>query len=176
LRGISTSWSLSPLHYRSQRKYESKVGRATHTRLKYATQPRTQVNTWAQRTTQGVHNSNGAQITNTTKQMRGSKCVGPDSPVKFSRTPRSFSREQLVHHRSAWRTGHCSVHHRTVRCARPGTRAGVGCTQPTLSHFFSPSFVTVSSTYANTLVLKNNVLSLETYLVIWFVFLSLFST
>jgi hypothetical protein len=34
------------------------------------------------------------------------------------------------------------------------------------SHFFSPSFVTVSNTYTTTLVLKNNVLSLEPYLVI----------
>jgi hypothetical protein len=72
LRGISTIWSLSPLQYRSQRKHESKVGRATHTRLKYTAQPRTQVKTWAQPTTQGVHNSNGAQITNTANQMCGS--------------------------------------------------------------------------------------------------------
>jgi hypothetical protein len=46
--------------------------------------------------------------------------------------------------------------------------AGVGCTLPILFHFFSSSFVTVSSTYTNTLVFKNNVLSLETYLVLWF--------
>jgi hypothetical protein len=56
----------------------------------------------------------------------------------------------------------------TVWCATeqsgvPG-RDGVGCTQSTLSYFFSPSFVTVSSTYTNTLVLKNNVLSLKPYL------------
>jgi hypothetical protein len=36
LRGISTSWSLSPLQYRSQRKHKSKDGRATHARLKSA--------------------------------------------------------------------------------------------------------------------------------------------
>jgi hypothetical protein len=42
-----------------------------------------------------------------------------DSPVNFSRTPLLFSREQSVHRRPAWRTGHCPVHHRTVRCARP---------------------------------------------------------
>jgi hypothetical protein len=29
----------------------------------------------------------------------------------------AFSREQLVHRRPAWRTGHYLVHHRTVRCA-----------------------------------------------------------
>jgi hypothetical protein len=100
------------------------------------------------------------------RPLAASAFGSPDSPVNFSRTPRLFSREQLVHCRPAWRTGQSSV---------PG-RARVGCTQPTLSHFFSPSFVTVSSTYANILVLKNNVLSLETYLVILFVFLSLFST
>jgi hypothetical protein len=42
-----------------------------------------------------------------------------DSPVNYSRTPLSFSREQPVHRRLAWRTAHCRVHHRTVRCARP---------------------------------------------------------
>jgi hypothetical protein len=42
----------------------------------------------------------------------------PDSPVNFSRTSPDFSRERPVHRSSAWRTGHCPVHHRTVRCAR----------------------------------------------------------
>jgi hypothetical protein len=42
----------------------------------------------------------------------------PDSPVNYSRTPPNFSREWPVHRSSVWRTGHCSVHHRTVRCAR----------------------------------------------------------
>jgi hypothetical protein len=49
----------------------------------------------------------------------GQSGAPPDSPVNFSRTPRSFSGEQLVHRRPAWRTGHCPVHHRTIRCARP---------------------------------------------------------
>jgi hypothetical protein len=43
----------------------------------------------------------------------------PDSPVIFSRTPSANSRERPLHVESAWRTGHCPVHHRTVRCARP---------------------------------------------------------
>jgi hypothetical protein len=47
-----------------------RLGRPTHTRLKYAAQPRTQVTTWAQNTTHGVHNSNGAQITITKNRMR----------------------------------------------------------------------------------------------------------
>ena len=69
--------------------------------------------------------------------------ASPDRPVNFSRTPlndsqeRRLRRKQLtgqsgelypytavssrewpVHWRLAWRTGHCPVHHRTVRCAR----------------------------------------------------------
>jgi hypothetical protein len=43
----------------------------------------------------------------------------PDSPVNFSRTPSANSREQPLYAESVWRTGHCPVHHRTVRCARP---------------------------------------------------------
>jgi hypothetical protein len=42
----------------------------------------------------------------------------PDSPVNYSRMPLIFSREWSFHRRPAWRTGHCPVHHRTVRCAR----------------------------------------------------------
>jgi hypothetical protein len=42
----------------------------------------------------------------------------PDSPVNYSRTPSANSRERPHHAESAWRTGHCPVHHRTVRCAR----------------------------------------------------------
>jgi hypothetical protein len=41
------------------------------------------------------------------------------SPVNYSRTPPNISRERPVHRKPAWRTGHCPVHHRTVRCARP---------------------------------------------------------
>jgi hypothetical protein len=42
----------------------------------------------------------------------------PDSPVNYSRSSPDFSRERPVHQSSAWRTGHCPVHHQTVRCAR----------------------------------------------------------
>ena len=42
----------------------------------------------------------------------------PDSPVNYSRTSPVNSRERTVRQSSAWRTGHCPVHHRTVRCAR----------------------------------------------------------
>jgi hypothetical protein len=42
----------------------------------------------------------------------------PDSPVNYSRTPQNISQERPFHWSSAWRTGHCPVHHRTVQCAR----------------------------------------------------------
>jgi hypothetical protein len=42
----------------------------------------------------------------------------PDSPVNYSRTSPVNSRERPVRQSSAYRTGHCPVHHRTVRCAR----------------------------------------------------------
>jgi hypothetical protein len=42
----------------------------------------------------------------------------PDSPVNYSRSLPDFSRERPIRWSSAWRTGHCPVHHRTVRCAR----------------------------------------------------------
>jgi hypothetical protein len=51
--------------------------------------------------------------------LTGQSDAPPDGPVNFSRTPLSFSREQPIHHRPSWRTGHCLVHHRTVRCTRP---------------------------------------------------------
>ena len=42
----------------------------------------------------------------------------PDSPVNYSRTsPVKFPRAASLLG-PAWRTGHCPVHHRTVRCAR----------------------------------------------------------
>jgi hypothetical protein len=50
--------------------------------------------------------------------LTGQSGAPPDSPVNYSRTTPDFSREQPVHRSSAWRTGHCPVHHRTVRCAR----------------------------------------------------------
>jgi hypothetical protein len=59
-----------------------------------------------------------------------------DSPVNYSRTPSANSRERLLRAESAWRTGHCPVNHRTVRCPRP--KQPFGCTQPTL--LFSSSF------------------------------------
>jgi hypothetical protein len=42
----------------------------------------------------------------------------PDSPVNYSCTPPPNSREWPVRQSPAWRTGHCPVHHRTVRCTQ----------------------------------------------------------
>jgi hypothetical protein len=42
----------------------------------------------------------------------------PDSPVNYSRTPLTNSQEWPVRQSPAWRTGHCPVHHRTVRCTQ----------------------------------------------------------
>jgi hypothetical protein len=70
LRGISTTWSLSPLRWRSQKMYESKGGESNTHKTKITAQSRTQVTTWAQNTTHGVHNSNGAQVTISKNQMR----------------------------------------------------------------------------------------------------------
>jgi hypothetical protein len=60
----------------------------------------------------------------------------PDSPVNYSRTPLKFSREWPVRWRPAWRTGHCLVHHRTVRCAVCQTMLSLGCTQALSSNLF----------------------------------------
>jgi hypothetical protein len=50
--------------------------------------------------------------------LTGQSGAPPNSPVNYSRMPSKFSREWPVRRRPAWRTGHCLVHHRTVRCAR----------------------------------------------------------
>jgi hypothetical protein len=49
----------------------------------------------------------------------------PDSPVNFSRTPPTNFRERPVDQMPAWRTGHCPVHHRTVRCTQ--NTQSLGC-------------------------------------------------
>jgi hypothetical protein len=50
--------------------------------------------------------------------LTGQSGAPPDSLVNYSRTSPKFSREWPVRRRPAWRTGHCLVHHRTVRCVR----------------------------------------------------------
>jgi hypothetical protein len=63
-----------------KRRHIVRLGEATHARLKYASHPRTQVKTRAQMTTQGVHVSYGAQISNTSKSNQN-KC-NPRTQVK----------------------------------------------------------------------------------------------
>jgi hypothetical protein len=50
--------------------------------------------------------------------LTGQSGAPPDSPVNYSRTPPMNSREWPVRQSSAWRTGHCPVHHRTVLCTQ----------------------------------------------------------
>jgi hypothetical protein len=54
--------------------------------------------------------------------LTGQSGAPPDSPVNYSRTPPTYSREQPFHQSQPGApdtvrctTGHCSVHHRTVR-------------------------------------------------------------
>jgi hypothetical protein len=46
--------------------------------------------------------------------LTGQSGAPPDSPVNFSRTSLTNSRERPVDQTPAWRTGHCPVHHRTL--------------------------------------------------------------
>jgi hypothetical protein len=75
----------------------------------------------------------------------------PDSPVNFSRTSPTNSRERPFRAESAWRTGHCPVHHRTLSGAPPDspvcqTELSLGCTQPSICIsflFFFSLFLTL---------------------------------
>jgi hypothetical protein len=49
--------------------------------------------------------------------LTGQSGAPPDSPVNFSHVAFLYSQERHFHWRPIWRTGHCPVHHRTVRCA-----------------------------------------------------------
>jgi hypothetical protein len=66
--------------------------------------------------------------------LTGQSGAPPDSPVNFSRTPPTNSRERPVDQKPAWRTGHCPVHHRTVRCTQ--TALSLGCFSQVLSFFY----------------------------------------
>jgi hypothetical protein len=71
LRGISTTWSLSPLHLKFSKKHGAKEGLATHSRQEITATPRTQVATRAHNTTQRVHYSTRALIAIAKNQRRG---------------------------------------------------------------------------------------------------------
>nr|ACN35009.1 unknown [Zea mays] len=71
----------------------------------------------------------------------------PDSPVNFSRTSPVNSRERPVRSNQPdapdtirCTTGHCPVHHRTVRCSQ--TQQILGCSSQDISNWIFP----VSST------------------------------
>jgi hypothetical protein len=81
--------------------------------------------------------------------LTGHSGAPPDSPVIFICTPPSSSRERPVDQTPAWRTGHCPLHHRTVRCTQ--TEQSLGCS----SQVFSFCLFSDSSTYTNMLVHKN---------------------
>jgi hypothetical protein len=46
--------------------------------------------------------------------LTGQSGAPPDSPMNYSRTPPTNSREWPVRQSPAWRTRHCPVHHRTL--------------------------------------------------------------
>jgi hypothetical protein len=88
--------------------------------------------------------------------LTGQSDAPPDSPVNYSRTPLHFPES------SRFTAGQPGALDSPVCLGR----VGVGCTQPTLLLFFSSSFVTVSSTLDKHISIQNNVLNLETYLML----------
>jgi hypothetical protein len=50
--------------------------------------------------------------------LTGQSGAPPDSPVNFSQTTSTNSRERPVDQTPTWRTGHCPVRHRTVQCTQ----------------------------------------------------------
>ena len=71
----------------------------------------------------------------------------PDSPVNFSRTPSAKFPRAASSAEAAWRTGHCPVHHRTVRCTT-GQFGAPDRNSPLAVHsqLFSFLFLPVSNT------------------------------
>jgi hypothetical protein len=72
------------------------------------------------------------------RQLARSTVGSPDSPVNYSHTPPTNSREQPFHQSQPGApdtirctTGHCSVHHRTVRCTQ--TEQSLGCSSQVFS-------------------------------------------
>jgi hypothetical protein len=57
--------------------------------------------------------------------LTGLSGAPPDSPVNFSHTTSTNSRERPIDQTPAWRTGHCPVHHQTVQCTQ--TAQSLGC-------------------------------------------------
>jgi hypothetical protein len=93
--------------------------------------------------------------------LTGQSGAPPDNLVNYSRTPLLFPESSQF---TAGQPGALDTVWCTTGQSSVPDRAGVGCTQPTLSLFFSSSLVTVSSTWITMLVHKNNIPSLEIYL------------
>jgi hypothetical protein len=72
--------------------------------------------------------------------LTGRSGAPQDSPVNYSRTLSMFSRERPVRQKPVWHTGHCLVHHRTVRCTQTEQQLAVH------SQLFSNPFSSVSIT------------------------------
>jgi hypothetical protein len=72
----------------------------------------------------------------TDRWLTGQSGAPPDSPVIFSRTPPTNSRERPVDQTPAWRTEHSPVHHRTLSGVPPHSPVHPDCTE---SWLFQPS-------------------------------------
>jgi hypothetical protein len=83
--------------------------------------------------------------------LTGRSGAPPDSPVNYSHTPPNFSREQPVHRRPAWRTGHCPVSGAPPDSPVCQAELDFGSTQPSLLQFFLFLFLALRQTI---LVLK----------------------
>jgi hypothetical protein len=125
LRGISTTWSLSPLQRCSQRITEVRLGWAMHTKHKIRATTRTQVAIRALNTTRRVHYSNGALVAITKNWMRGIEVLVLRNAYRmlgvFLHAPRGpfyspkAARNRWEHSRKAI-LAFCRLAHRTVRC------------------------------------------------------------
>jgi hypothetical protein len=76
----------------------------------------------------------------TVRCSTGQSGAALDSPVNYSRTPPTNSREWPVRQKPAWRTGHCPVHHRTLSGAPPDspvcqTALSLRCSSQVFSFF-----------------------------------------
>ena len=80
LRGISTTWSLSPLHLKFTKKHGAREGLATHSRQEITATPRTQVATRAHNTTTHTsHNLSTKFNTRSSQLKRSSNCYHNES-------------------------------------------------------------------------------------------------
>jgi hypothetical protein len=121
LRGISTTWSLSPLHLRFTKKYEVRRELATHTRLKIRATTRTQVATRAlDAITMNQMRGIDVLVLRNVVGMLGTLLHAPRGPFYSPKAARSRL-EQI------WKAifAFCLVAHRTVRCTPDTVRCPI---------------------------------------------------